>query len=104
MLLSGIHFLGEFMISLIIILLILIAVIKCMAIYIIFTDEIKTIKSRDPAAKNALEVLLLYPGLHALVIYRISHQLWSWKIPFIPRWYSQVGRFFTGIEIHPGAQ
>jgi serine O-acetyltransferase len=92
------------MLGLILIFLFLIAVIKCMAIYIIFTDEIKTIKSRDPAAKSALEVLLLYPGLHALVIYRISHKLWEWKVPFIPRWYSQLGRFFTGIEIHPGAQ
>ena len=75
-----------------------------MAIYIIFADEIKTIKGRDPAAKSALEVLLLYPGLHALVFYRISHQLWLWKIPFIPRWYSQMARFWTGIEIHPGAR
>ena len=75
-----------------------------MAIYIIFTDEIKTVKDRDPAAKSALEVLLLYPGLHALVFYRISHLLWEWKVPFIPRWLSQIARFFTGIEIHPGAQ
>jgi serine O-acetyltransferase len=75
-----------------------------LVIYIIFTDEIKTVKDRDPAAKSALEVLLLYPGLHALVFYRISHQLWEWKIPIIPRWLSQSVRFFTGIEIHPGAQ
>jgi len=74
------------------------------AIYFIFIDEISTVKERDPAAKSALEVLLLYPGLHALVYYRISHQLWSWKVPIIPRWLSQVARFFTGIEIHPGAQ
>ncbi len=74
-----------------------------MAIYIIFADEIKTVKDRDPAAKSALEVLLLYPGLHALVFYRISHQLWEWKIPIIPRWLSQTARFLTGIEIHPGA-
>ena len=75
-----------------------------MAIYIIFADEIKMIKDRDPAAKSALEVLLLYPGLHALVSYRVSHQLWQWKVPFIPRWLSQMARFLTGIEIHPGAQ
>jgi serine O-acetyltransferase len=75
-----------------------------MAIYVIFIDEIKTVKDRDPAAKSALEVLLFYPGLHALVFYRISHQLWQWKIPIIPRWLSQTARFFTGIEIHPGAQ
>src|ERR1700679_586545 len=75
-----------------------------LAIYFIFIDEINTVKDRDPAAKSALEVLLLYPGLHALVIYRIGHQLWEWKIPIIPRWLSQSARFFTGIEIHPGAQ
>ncbi len=81
----------------------LIIVIIFLAIYIIFTDEIKTVKDRDPAAKSALEVLLLYPGLHALVFYRVSHQLWKWKIPIIPRWLSQSARFFTGVEIHPGA-
>ena len=52
-----------------------------MAIYILFADEIKTVKERDPAAKSALEVLLLYPGLHALVIYRIAHRLWQWGLP-----------------------
>jgi len=84
-------------------LIILFSIIVFMAIYIIFSDEIKAVKDRDPAAKSALEVLLLYPGLHALVLYRISHQLWAWKIPIIPRWLSQTARFFTGIEIHPGA-
>jgi serine O-acetyltransferase len=74
------------------------------AIFFIFIEEINTVKDRDPAAKSALEVLLLYPGLHALVFYRISHQLWQWNIPIIPRWLSQVARFFTGIEIHPGAE
>ncbi len=68
-----------------------------------FMDEIKTIKERDPAAKSILEVLLLYPGLHALVMYRISHRLWAWRVPIIPRWISQIARFMTGIEIHPGA-
>ncbi len=75
-----------------------------MAVYILFSDEIKAVKDRDPAAKSALEVLLLYPGLHALVMYRISHKLWEWKLPIIPRWLSQLARFWTGIEIHPGAQ
>src|SRR5277367_1242074 len=74
------------------------------AIFFIFSEEIKTVKERDPAATSALEVLLLYPGLHALVFYRISHKLWEWKVPIIPRWLSQSARFFTGIEIHPGAQ
>jgi serine O-acetyltransferase len=73
------------------------------SIFVLFSDEIKTVKDRDPAAQSVLEVLLLYPGLHALVVYRVSHQLWQWKIPFIPRWFSQSSRFFTGVEIHPGA-
>jgi serine O-acetyltransferase len=73
-------------------------------IFFIFSDEIKTVKERDPAATSALEVLLLYPGLHALVFYRISHQLWEWRVPIIPRWLSQIARFFTGVEIHPGAR
>jgi len=82
----------------------LVIVIAFLAIYILFTEEINTVKERDPAAKSAVEVLLLYPGIHALVFYRISHQLWEWKIPLVPRWLSQCARFFTGIEIHPGAQ
>jgi serine O-acetyltransferase len=82
----------------------LIIVVIFMAIFIIFSEEIKTVKERDPAATSALEVLLLYPGLHALVFYRISHRLWEWKVPLIPRWLSQIARFLTGIEIHPGAR
>ena len=92
------------MIGLLIILVILIVVIKFTVIYIIFADEIKIVKGRDPAAKSTLEVLLLYPGLHALVAHRVSHQWWQWKIPILPRWLSQYARFLTGIEIHPGAE
>jgi serine O-acetyltransferase len=73
-------------------------------VFFVFSEEIRTVKERDPAATSALEVLLLYPGLHALVFYRISHKLWSWKVPIIPRWLSQTARLFTGVEIHPGAQ
>ena len=82
----------------------LIIVVVFMAIFIVFSDEIRTVKERDPAATSALEVLLLYPGLHALVFYRISHRLWEWKVPLIPRWLSQIARFLTGVDIHPGAQ
>ena len=82
---------------------ILLLVIIFMLIYILFSTEIRAVQERDPAAKNALEILLLYPGLHALVVYRIAHQLWQWKIPLLPRWLSQSMRFLTGIEIHPGA-
>ncbi|MDE2008472.1 MAG: serine O-acetyltransferase [Candidatus Omnitrophica bacterium] len=82
-------------------LLIIVAVF--LLIYFIFADEIHTVKERDPAATSVLEVLLLYPSLHALVFHRLAHQLWVWKVPFIPRWLSQLARFLTGIEIHPGA-
>ncbi len=83
--------------------IVLTGIVIFMAIYILFADEIRTVKERDPAAKSALEVLLLYPGLHALVMYRIAHRLWQWGIPLIPRWFSQGARFWTGVEIHPGA-
>ncbi len=71
---------------------------------IFFQKEIAAAQERDPAAKNRLEIALLYPGLHAIMAYRIAHSLWRLKIPFIPRAVSQLSRFLTGIEIHPGAQ
>ena len=74
-----------------------------MLIYIAFKDEIKATRERDPAARNILEILLLYPGLHAVIGYRIAHFLWQKKVPFFPRAISQFVRFMTGIEIHPGA-
>lgn len=58
---------------------------------------------RDPAATGALVVLLTYAGFHAIVLHRLSHRLWRFKIPVLPRLLSQVGRFLTGIEIHPAA-
>lgn len=66
-------------------------------------DDINNIKDKDPAAKSVLEIILLYPGFHALLSYRIANKLKKWKIPFVPRLISQLARFFTGIEIHPGA-
>jgi len=66
-------------------------------------EDIHTIYKNDPAAANILEVLFCYPGLHALIMHRICHKLRYWHIPFIPRLISQIMRFFTGIEIHPGA-
>ena len=62
---------------------------------------------RDPAAQTPfgwLEVLLLYPGFHAVFLYRIAHVFHSWKFPFFPRFFSQLARFLTGVEIHPGAK
>ena len=65
--------------------------------------DINAIIERDPAARNALEVFLLYPGLHAVMWHRVSHFLYCHKLKFLARGLSQVVRFFTGIEIHPGA-
>lgn len=66
-------------------------------------EDIKAIYKNDPAIKNI--EFLLYPGLHSIVVHRyITHPLYKIKIPFIPRLISQLMRFFTGIEIHPGAK
>jgi len=65
--------------------------------------DIENIRDKDPAAKSVFEIILLYPGFHALLAYRIANKLLKWHIPFIPRFISQLARFFTGIEIHPGA-
>ena len=66
--------------------------------------DFRIIFERDPAARNWLEVLFCYPGLQALFFHRFAHWLYRIGIPFIPRLISHVGRFITGIEIHPGAQ
>ena len=66
-------------------------------------EDIQVIFERDPAARTTLEILLCYPGLHALIIYRVSHFLWIHGLKLAGRFLSQIGRFFTGIEIHPGA-
>lgn len=68
-----------------------------------FGDDIKAIFDRDPAATSYAEVIFTYSGLHALVAHRIAHYLKTLKVPFIPRFISQVARWITGIEIHPGA-
>ena len=66
-------------------------------------EDAKNIQKQDPACRNILEVILLYPGFHILIFYRISHFLYTHKLFFLARLISQIGRFFTGIEIHPGA-
>ncbi|WP_418791398.1 serine O-acetyltransferase [Phosphitispora sp. TUW77] len=65
--------------------------------------DIKVIFERDPAAKSLLEVLLAYPGLHALLFHRLAHYLYKKGLILLPRIISQFSRFVTGIEIHPGA-
>lgn len=66
-------------------------------------EDIASVFERDPAARSTLEVLTCYPGFHALQIHRLSHWLWGAKLHFLARFCSHLGRWFTGIEIHPGA-
>lgn len=66
-------------------------------------DDIDAVFARDPAARGRLEVLLCYPGIHALIAYRASHWLWKRDWHLLARFISQFARFLTGIEIHPGA-
>ncbi|MFM0095716.1 serine O-acetyltransferase [Paraburkholderia nemoris] len=66
-------------------------------------EDIATIRERDPAARSAWEVLTCYPGLHALVLHRLAHACWQAKRRWLARFISQMARFMTGIEIHPGA-
>lgn len=69
-----------------------------------FKEDIRTIKERDPAAKSYVEILLCYPGLHAIWLHRIAHALYQRKWFTTARLVSHFGRGFTGIEIHPGAK
>jgi serine O-acetyltransferase len=66
--------------------------------------DVQSVLKRDPAARNAFEVLLCYSGLHAIWTYRLSHWLWQRNLRLIARVLSQIGRNLTGIEIHPGAK
>jgi serine O-acetyltransferase len=66
-------------------------------------EDIDSVLERDPAARTRLEVFLCYPGLWAVWIHRVSHALWNAKLRLAARLLSQVGRFFTGVDIHPGA-
>jgi serine O-acetyltransferase len=70
----------------------------------ILLADFRIIFDRDPAARNWLEVLFCYPGLQALLMHRFAHWLYQLGLPFVPRFISHLARFFTGIEIHPGAQ
>ena len=66
-------------------------------------EQIDTIFLRDPAAKSVIEIVLCYPGFHAVLFHRLAHRLYTANVPLLPRFISQVSRFLTGIEIHPGA-
>ena len=67
-------------------------------------EDIKCVFERDPAARHTLEIITCYPGVHALLLHRLSHRLWNLRLKSIARLLSNLGRFLTGIEIHPGAK
>jgi serine O-acetyltransferase len=67
-------------------------------------DEIQAIIERDPAARSSLEILLTYPGFHAVLLHRVAHRMWMLGLKLLARMVSNVARLFTGIEIHPGAR
>ena len=66
-------------------------------------EDIESVFARDPAARSVFEVLTCYPGLHARIIHRMAHRLWRGNFKWLARFVSHIGRFLTGIEIHPGA-
>ena len=67
------------------------------------TEDIRCVFDRDPAARNSFEVLTTYPGLHAVLFYRLSHKLWDLGLKWVARFISTLARWVTGIEIHPAA-
>ena len=66
--------------------------------------DIQSVFERDPAARSTMEVMLCYSGLHAIWGHRIAHWFWKHELKLFGRWISQITRFFTGVEIHPGAK
>ena len=66
-------------------------------------EDIDAVCERDPAVRSRFDVVFSYPGFHALLIYRLAHAVWGARLYFLGRWLSHLGRFLTGIEIHPGA-
>ena len=72
--------------------------------FMFLREMVAAYHQRDPAARSRLEVLLCYPGLHALLIHRLAHRFWTWRLYLLGRFTSHLGRFLTGIEIHPGAE
>ena len=67
-------------------------------------EDAKNIQKKDPACKNVFEAIILYPGFHILIFHKLGHFLYIHKLYFLARLVSQIGKFFTGIEIHPGAR
>jgi serine O-acetyltransferase len=73
-------------------------------VFMFLRESIRAYREQDPAARSDLEVLLCYPGLHAIIWHRAAHALWRHRLYLIARMFSHLGRFLTGIEIHPGAR
>ncbi|HBG17038.1 MAG TPA: serine O-acetyltransferase, partial [Firmicutes bacterium] len=69
--------------------------------FLLLREEIKAVFQRDPAARSVWEIILCYPGFHALLTYRIAHWFYKQRLFLVARVISQLARFFTGIEIHP---
>lgn len=67
-------------------------------------DDIRIVKKRDPAAKNYIQIIFFYPGVHAILLHRVAHFLYKIKIPLLPYLIMNISRFCTGIEIHPAAK
>lgn len=88
----------------ILLILVVLSIAKIALISIFFYGEIRAAQKKDPAAKTFLEIVLLYQGLHALIAHRIAHFLYRLRLFFLARFLSQLSRFLTGIEIHPGAK
>src|SRR3990172_8582609 len=80
------------------------SIITAMGFWHDLKQDYKGVFERDPAARNGLDIILAYPGFHAIFLHRINHLLWRMRVPVMPRLLSHVGRFLTGIEIHPGAK
>jgi serine O-acetyltransferase len=75
-----------------------------MSLWTRIRDDIRFAQERDPAATSLFEVVLAYPGVHALLLHRLAHQLCHWRVRLLPRLISHFNRGLTGIEIHPGAE
>jgi serine O-acetyltransferase len=67
-------------------------------------EDIRCVFDRDPAARTTWEVITCYPGFHARLFHRVAHRMWAWKLKWLARFTSHIGRWLTGIEIHPGAR
>jgi serine O-acetyltransferase len=73
------------------------------AVWGMIGEDVTSVFARDPAARTRFEVYTTYPGVHAVILYRLAHPLWRWGLRWLPRFISYLARIWTGIDIHPGA-